>query len=222
MTRPPGEPRNPNEQKWRDAGLTTYNSDRFDKIYRNLSRLRCNLRVKYEELRIIWGRQELNRYKSRYANLGAANNSTRCSYCDQETENEFHLYVECFHGRLFMEDAKAWFQETFGVAPSLVLNGPRLFGLENEPPDDLLNIFYRSARYCIYIGRKRTFVPSMKFFVALVRDELKLKYAGNRILKYSDIESERVAICWLNVQMGWTLRASSYKQAARIPTHVNS
>ena len=222
MTRPPGEPRNPNEQKWRDAGLTTYNSDRFDKVYRNLSRLRCNLRVKYEELRIIWGRQELNRYKSRYANLGAANNSTRCSYCDQETENEFHLYVECFHGRLFMEDAKAWFQETFGVAPSLVLNGPRLFGLENEPPDDLLNIFYRCARYCIYSGRKRTIVPSMKFFVALVRDELKLKYAGNRILKYSDIESERVAICWLNVQMGWTLRASSYKQAARIPTHVNS
>ena len=38
MTRPPGEPRNPNEQKWRDTGLTTYNSDRFDKIYRNLSR----------------------------------------------------------------------------------------------------------------------------------------------------------------------------------------
>ena len=65
-------------------------------------------------------------------------------------------------------------------------------------------------------------VPSMKFFVALVRDELKLKYAGNRILKYSDIESERVAICWLNVQMGWTLRASSYEQAARIPNHLNS
>ena len=222
MTRPPGEPRNPNEQKWRDAGLTTYNSDRFDKVYRNLSRLRCNLRVKYEELRIIWGRQELNRYKSRYANLGAANNSTRCSYCDQETENEFHLYVECVHGRIFMERAKTWFKETFRVAPSLVLNGPRLFGLENEPPDDLLNIFYRCARYTIYSGRKRSTTPRMKFFVALVRDELRLKYAGNRILKYSDIESERVAICWLNVQMGWTLRASSYEQAARIPNHLNS
>merc|ERR1712184_196745 len=90
-----GEPRNPNEQKWRDAGLTTYNSNRFDKVYRNLARLRCNLRVKYEELRIIWGRQELNRYKSRYANLVAVNNSTLCSYCGQEDENEFHLYTKC-------------------------------------------------------------------------------------------------------------------------------
>ena len=121
-----------------------------------------------------------------------------------------------------MERAKTWFKETFRVAPSLVLNGPRLFGLENEPPDDLLNIFYRCARYTIYSGRKRSTTPSLKFFVTLVRDELKLKYAGSRILKYSDIESERVAICWLNVQMGWTLRASSYEQAARIPNHLNS
>ena len=62
-----------------------------------------------------------------------------------------------------MEDAKAWFQETFGVAPSLVLNGPRLFGLENEPPDDLLNIFYRCARYCITLVEKMTIEPSKKF-----------------------------------------------------------
>ena len=57
------------------------------------------------------------------------------------------------------------------------MNGPRLFGLENEPPDDLHNIFYRCVRYCTFSGRKRTMVPSVKFFVALVRDELKLKYA---------------------------------------------
>ena len=165
--------------------------------------------MKYEELRIIWGRQELNRYKSRYANLVATNNSTLCSYCGQEDENEFHLYIKCYFVKEFMEDAQLWFRESFGVAPSLVLNGPRLFGLENEPPDDLFNIFYRCARYCIFSGRKRTTVPSVKFFVALVRDELKLKYAGNRILKYSDHPTERQAISWLRVQMGWTTRLGS-------------
>ena len=216
MTRPPGEPRNPNEQKWRDSGLTTYNSDRFNKIYRNLSRLKCNLRVKYEELRIIWGRQELNKYKSVYANQGPTNN-TQCSYCAQDTETELHLYTECVHGKYFMEEARKWFLTTFGVAPSLVLNGPRLFGLENEPPDDLFNIFYRSARYCIYSGRKRSTTPRIQVFIALVREELKLKYAGTRILKHCDKPNESKAITWLNVQMGWTLRVTS-----QVPNHLNS
>ena len=53
MTRPPDHARNPNEQVWRDAGLTTFSSERFEKVYRNLNRLRCNLRVKYKELRVI-------------------------------------------------------------------------------------------------------------------------------------------------------------------------
>ena len=216
MTRPPGEPRNPNEQKWRDNGLTTFNSDRFNKIYRNLSRLKCNLRVKYEELRIIWGRQELNKYKSVYANQGPTNN-TQCSYCAQDTETELHLYTECVHGKYFMEEARKWFLNTFGVAPSLVLNGPRLFGLENEPPDDLFNIFYRSARYCIYSGRKRSTTPRIQVFIALVREELKLKYAGTRILKHCDKPNESKAINWLNVQMGWTLRVTS-----QVPNHLNS
>ena len=74
-----------------------------------------------------------------------------------------------------------------------MLNGPRLYGLENEPTEDLENIFYRSAGYCIYSGRKRSVLPNIKFFVALVRDELKLKYAGNRIIKYADSPTERKA-----------------------------
>ena len=116
-----------------------------------------------------------------------------------------------------MEDAQLWFRETFGVAPSLVLNGPKLFGLENEPPDDLFNIFYRCVRYCIFSGRKRTITPSVRFFVALVRDELKLKYAGNRILKYNDYPTEKKAISWLRVQMGWLTRTGS-----EIPVILNS
>ena len=103
-------------------------------------------------------RQELNRYKSRYADRGDGN-STQCSYCKREKENEIHLYIECDITDGFMVQAQVWFGQTFGVTPSLTLNGPRLFGLENEHPDDLHNIFYRSARYCIYSGRKKAATP---------------------------------------------------------------
>jgi len=92
----------------------------------------------------------------------------------------------------------------FKVAPSLILKGPRLFGLEKEPPSDLLNIFYRNGRYCIFNTRKRRTLPSLKHFISLVRDELKLKYRGNRILKYADKPSEAAAIGWMRGQMGWT------------------
>ena len=43
------------------------------------------------------------------------------------------------------------------------------------------------------------------YFVALVRDELRLKYKGNRILRYADKPEEAKAIIWLKVQMGWHL-----------------
>ena len=203
MTRPPDHPRNPNEKVWLNKGLTTFGPDRFDKIYRNLSKLRCNLRVKYEELRVIWGRQELNRYKSLYANLPGGN-STLCSYCGREEETELHLYVECGTTGEFMVYARNWFARIFGETPSLMLKGPRLFGLENEPPDDLSNIFYRSARYTIYSNRKRACTPSLKCFAALVRDELKLKFKGTRILSKVKTPSYQTALNWLRIQMGWT------------------
>ena len=47
-----------------------------------------------EEWIILWGRQELNRYKDKYATL-AGGNSVACSYCHDEIETEMHIYVEC-------------------------------------------------------------------------------------------------------------------------------
>ena len=70
------------------------------------------------------------------------------------------------------------------MTPILDLNGPLLFGLEKESPVDLHNIFYRSARYCIYSGRKKYAIPSVEYLKSLVRDELKYKYSGNKILEY--------------------------------------
>ena len=204
MQKPNDAPRNPNEQKWREKGLTTMTSERFDKVYKNQSKLRCGLRTKWEEFRILWGRQELNRYKENYSNM-RGDNKTTCSYCGHYIEDEIHLYIDCDTTGPFWEDAQEWYQAAFGVAPPLLLNGPRLFGMENEPPDDLLNIFYRCARYTIFMGRKRAVIPEIRYFVSLVKDELKLKYSGNKILKHADNPSEKRAIAWMREQMGWVL-----------------
>ena len=87
MQKAPDAPRNPNEQKWRDKGLSTMTSERFEKIYRNQQKLKCGLRVKWEEFRILWGRQELNRYKANYNNP-SGDGKTSCSYCGLYTEDE--------------------------------------------------------------------------------------------------------------------------------------
>ena len=81
-------------------------------------------------------------------------------------------------------------------------SGPLLFGLEKEKPQDLFNIFYRSVRYCIFKNRKKTFKPSLRYFITLVKDELRHKYNKNKILRYKTQEAKAVA--WLSAQMGWT------------------
>ena len=116
-------------------------------------------------------------------------------------ETELHLYVECHLTGEFMSQAQ---RRTFGETPSLTLKGPRLFGLENESPDDLHNIFYRNTRYCIYINRKKSHIPSLKYFTTLVRDELKLKFQGTRILNKVKSESAKTSLNWLRVEMGWS------------------
>ena len=122
-----------------------------------------------------------------------------------EKEDEIHIYTDCPNTSNFWNDAQHWFRGTFGENPSLVLKGPRLFGLENEPPDDLHNIFYRSARYCIYLGRKKAFHPSIEVFKALIRDELRHKFKGKGDIDKCKNEAERTALQWLRVEMGWTL-----------------
>lgn len=45
---------------------------------------------------------------------------------------------------------------------------------------------------------------NIKFFVSLVRDELKLKYAGTRFQKYASCPIEASAQFWMRQEMGWT------------------
>ena len=79
-----------------------------------------------------------------------------------------------------------------------------LFGMEKEPPNDLINIFYRSVRYSIFFQRKRSLIPRLKYFVNLVRDELKIKYGGIRFQRYAGCPTEAAAILWMKREMGWT------------------
>ena len=49
-----------------------------------------------------------------------------------------------------MVQVQKWFRLEFGVNPPLMLNGPRLFGLENEAPDDLHVIVYTQGARDLY------------------------------------------------------------------------
>ena len=42
----------------------------------------------------------------------------------------------------FWDEARKWTFITWGICPPLNLKCARLFGMEKERPDDLLNIFY--------------------------------------------------------------------------------
>ena len=93
--------------------------------------------------------------------------------------------------------------------PPLQLKGPRLFGLENCPPDDLENIFFRACRYTIFKSRYKGPIISLDLFKQLVRDELSVKYRGNRYRRLLERKEEVSAICWHSLamegQLFWSL-----------------
>ena len=177
-----GEPRNENEVKWsRVTEIQTMTDKRWDSVYRSLGRLRSNLRIKYEEWRIAWGRQELNRDKVSYP--GGDLQSTKCSYCNTAKETEFHLYTECTRLELFWREARNWAFMTWGVTASLNQKCARLFGMEKEKPDDLLNILYRNVRYAIFRGRETRHKPSFQLLEGLMLDDLKKKICRRQAAK---------------------------------------
>ena len=53
MTRPGNQIRNSTETAWSMSGLTYFNATRWDQLYQNQSNLRCALRVKWEEYRVL-------------------------------------------------------------------------------------------------------------------------------------------------------------------------
>ena len=54
-------------------------------------------------------------------------------------------------------------------------------------------------------GKKwKSLIPSLKYFVNLVRDELKIKYGGTRFQRYAGCPTEAAAILWMKREMEWT------------------
>ena len=194
--------RNSNERAWENMGLRNMTEARWDSVYRNFATLRTNYRVKFQEFRVIWARQELQKYRLYYGRPGEENDPS-CSYCSGDIENELHLYVNCEVMECYWKRAAQWFKETFDVSPPIGLKVPRLFGLEKEKPNDLLNIFFRSVRYCIYRNRKYATGPSIEALEELLVDELDRKYGKEKWKKYEEHPSEFMAISWLRMKKGW-------------------
>ena len=193
-------PRNENEARWSETtDIQTMTETRWDGVYRNLAKMKCNLRIRYQEWRIAWGRQELNRDKVHYQ--GCDSRSAKCSYCNIEMETEYHLYTSCDITEVFWRKARDWTYLNWGVLPPLTLKCNRLFGMEKERPDDLLNIFYRNVRYAIFRGRETRHQPSFQLLEGLMLDDLKRKYEGDRLLKHSENANEKLAISWYQKQL---------------------
>ena len=76
-----------------------------------------------------------------------------------------------------------------------------MFGMENEKPDTILNMFYRNVRYTIFIGRDSRYYPNIDYFEGLMLEDLRRKYAGTKISKYSKDAEEQIAICWYRQQL---------------------
>ena len=190
--------------------IPTMTEARWDNVYRNLSLLKCTLRVKYQDWRIAWKRQELNRDKRHYP--GCTSQSTKCSYCNIALETEIHIYTQCTRTEIFWREARDWTFLTWGVLAPLNLKCVRIFGMEKERPDDLLNIFFRSTRYAIFRGRETRHMPSLQLLEDLMLDELKRKYSGGRLLKYRENANEQLAISWYTKQLAGEATAAQTVQ----------
>ena len=192
--------RNSNERAWIDLGLSHMTDSRWDAVYKNFSRLRTNYRVKFQEFRIIWARQELRKYRLLYHREG--DEDPFCSYCKCEIESELHLYVNCGQMQNFWEQAAKWYEILIGINPPLGLKVYRLFGQEKERPDDLNNIFYRTVRYAIFISRKYALGPTLEALEELLLDEFDRKYRRDRWKKYEKDPYEYKAIMFLKRKRG--------------------
>merc|ERR1712141_833086 len=87
------------------------------------------------------------------------------------------------------------------ISMLLNLKCNRLFGMEKERPDDLLNIFYRSVRYTIFSSRATRHLPSPETLDELLIDELRRKYSGGRVEKYINSKDEQLAIAWFRKKL---------------------
>ena len=196
--------RNSCEKKWRDKGAMFLSPQVWNRIYINFSKMKTNFRVKFQEWRIFWFRQELRKWKQYYA-LGENDKCPMCSYCKSEIEDEWHIYTQCSIINQFWDLAAQWFRSEIDKdLPRILLNNTKVFGFWNENPNDLSNIFLRSARYTIFKGRHIGVIPQVETLIPTVLDDLSKKYQKGRWKKYEGKPSEWRAIAFVRKRRGWS------------------
>ena len=96
--------RNDCERDWSEQGITFQDEKAWDKIYRLHAKTKTNSRIKFEEYRVLWSRQELNKNREIYA-LEGGDTDPRCSYCKRHKETELHIYSQCTATQRFWNEA---------------------------------------------------------------------------------------------------------------------
>ena len=120
--------RNNCEEKWREKGAMYLNPKVWNRIYLNFSRMKTNFRVKFQEFRILWFRQELRKYKQYYA-MDDNDRCPMCSYYKKEIEDEWHIYTQCWMINKFWDLAPNWFRSEIDKdLPRILLNNTKVFG----------------------------------------------------------------------------------------------
>ena len=166
--------------------------------------MRTNYRLKFQEFRIIWFRQELRKYRQFYA-MDDNDRCPMCSYCKTEIEDEWHLFTRCWVINKYWDLAATWFRSEIDKdLPRVLLNNTKIFGFWNEPPNDLSNIFLRCTRYTIFKGRHLGVIPQVETLIPIVLDDLTRKYQKGRWKRYEGKPAEWKAIAFVRKRKGWS------------------
>ena len=120
-------------------------------------------------------------------------------------KKEWHIYTQCSIINQFWDLAAQWFRSEIDKdLPRILLNNTKVFGFWNENPNDLSNIFLRSARYTIFKGRHIGVIPQVETLIPTVLDDLSKKYQKGRWKKYEGKPSEWRAIAFVRKRRGWS------------------
>ena len=144
----------------------------------------------------------MRKWKQHYA-LDENDRCPMCSYCKAEIEDKWRIYTQCCIINQFWDLAAQWFRSEIDKdLPRILLNNTKVFGFWNENPNDLSNIFLRSARYTIFKGRHIGVIPQVETLIPTVLDDLSKKYQKGRWKKYEGKPSEWRAIAFVRKRRG--------------------
>ena len=121
--------------------------DFFNGMYRNTSKIKCNLSQKYQESMTGMNRQALNLQLSKQNGMGIR---PACPFCKirrdnpRSKESQIHFYSECIYTQIFWTDIKDWAQPTLTAQYTI---RDRLLGISREDAYSMRSTLLREARF---------------------------------------------------------------------------